>query len=86
MGFRVAYSGQAIIPYSGTTWIIADNESMDWTLDRYPETGDWELVAYNEDVYPHTVYLRFHVSDVANLTLPVVQPIEIEEIAEAEED
>lgn len=85
MGFRLAHSGQSVIPYTGSEWIIADNESLDWDTDNYPTGGAWELWAYNEDVYPHSLYLRFHVTELAvSSTAPDV-PIPIEPIGEAEE-
>lgn len=85
VGFRLAHSGQSVIPYTGTRWFIVDNAHLDWDLDNYP-TGDlWEFWAYNLDIYPHSIEVWFHVTEIpARLDSPG-QPIPIEPIGTAEE-
>lgn len=85
VGFRVAHSGQSVIPYSGSEWIVADNEYLDWDTDNYPVGNAWEVWAYNEDVYPHALYFRFHITEVVALA-PITQaPISIQALGEAED-
>lgn len=85
VGFRVAHSGQSVIPYTGVRWFVVDNAHLDWDLDNYP-TGDfWELWAYNTDVYEHSLEVWFHVTEIS-VSAPVQNtPIPIEPIGEAEE-
>lgn len=85
VGFRIAHSGQQVIPYTGAEWIIGDNEPLDWDMDNYPTGGAWELWAYNTDIYDHTLYLRFHVTEIPGQAVTPVAPIPIEPIGEAEE-
>jgi hypothetical protein len=83
VGFQVHYSGQSVIPYRGSTFIKGDDERFDWDLERYPERGDWELLAYNTDIYDHTLYLRFHVVDRMSAVPRSVPILDIVEIPEA---
>lgn len=85
VGFRIAHSGQSVIPYTGSVWVIADNELLDWDMDNYPIGSAWELWAYNIGVYDHTLHLRFHVSEIGNTSISPDVPIPIEPIGEAEE-
>lgn len=64
VGFQVRHSGQRVIPYRDNTWIVTDDERLDWTLSEYPTGGAWQVAAYNTDVYDHTLYLRFHVDEI----------------------
>lgn len=74
MGFRIAHSGQVVIPYSATTWIITDDEKLDWTLDGYPTGAAWSIVSYNTDIYDHTVYIRWFLDEIPD-PLPGAQPL-----------
>jgi hypothetical protein len=85
VGFRVAHSGQSVIPYTGDRWFITDNDKLDWDLDNYPTGGAWELWAYNLDVYDHAIYLWFHITETIAASPPVVTPVVIEPLATAED-
>jgi hypothetical protein len=61
MGFYLAYNGQQVIPFQSGQWITWDNHSEEYALDSYPSGGAWQLVQYNTGLYPHLVYLRFHL-------------------------
>lgn len=79
-GLRFYYSGEQIIPRSG--WIIGNDHHLDWPLTRYPERGDWSARAYNTDVFEHSFYLRFLLSDLgrdyaAPAPLQLVTPIRL---------
>lgn len=63
VGFRFVHSQQVIIPFSGTTWIVADDEKLEWPVEGYPTNDDWSVRAYNTDIYPHTLYIRFLVTE-----------------------
>lgn len=64
MGFKLAHSGQSVIPLSTDQWNIADGQRFDWPLRNFPTGNAWELWTYNTDVYDHTIYLWFHVTEV----------------------
>lgn len=65
MGFRIRHSGEPVIPYNRDNWIIADNEPIKWPLSGFPIGAAWDIQGYNTDVYDHTLYLRFLVSETA---------------------
>lgn len=66
LGFKVAHSGQAVIPPVRDVWNVVDNHRFDWDMQLYPWGGSWELWAYNTGAFAHSVYLWFHVSDVSD--------------------
>lgn len=63
VGFRLRHSGETVIPYDRAGWIVADNEVIKWPLEGYPSGEAWSLMAYNTDVYPHTIYIRIGVRE-----------------------
>ena len=85
VGFRVAHSGQSVLPYTGDRWFVVDDERLDWPIERFPTGGAWELWTYNLDVYAHAIQVWFHVTDIESLPLNRVTPVSIEPLAEAED-
>lgn len=69
VGFRFLHKGSQVIPYTGSTFIIADDRVIDWTLTDYPTADGWELQAYNIDVWDHTLYLEFEIDEIAVTTV-----------------
>lgn len=66
MGFVIAYAGVGIIPDTASTWLVMDNERWSFTVDDNPTGGQWEVIAYNTDVYDHSIYTRFHIDEFRN--------------------
>jgi hypothetical protein len=64
VGFAFVHSGQQVIPYTDGQWIVTDNESLVWPVEDYPTGDKWSVKAYNLDVYPHTLYCRFHLREI----------------------
>lgn len=60
MGFRVGAAGVAIIPAIPGSWIVTDNEPIDWPLHNYIDSGGWQVFGYNTGQYPHSIYLTFY--------------------------
>lgn len=58
-GIALALAQQQVIPFEDGTWIQADDESISLPLDDYPESGQWSALAFNDDVFAHSFYLRF---------------------------
>ena len=61
LGWALAAAGQAIIPWGGGTWIVADDEVITWTPEQTIESGAWQLLAWNTGTYDHTVYVTFEL-------------------------
>lgn len=51
-------NGQALLPTNGT-YIVTDDHADTWAVVNQPDSGQWEVTAYNTDIYQHTVYLDF---------------------------
>jgi len=64
MGFAFLHSGQQIIPFTTSQWIIADDDKLEWEVDQFPTGNKWSVKAYNTDVYPHSIYLRLHFQEL----------------------
>lgn len=59
LGWKLTMSnGQAVLPTNGQ-YIITDDKADVWTVINQPDSGKWEVTAYNTDIYDHTVYLDF---------------------------
>lgn len=68
MGFRILHSGDVVIPYDRSKWIIADNEVIKWPLEGYPTGRAWAIRTYNLDAYSHTLYIRILVDETPRAT------------------
>lgn len=67
-GWRIASSKQQVIPNNTGTWIIGDNEVFKRETVNYPNSGDFQFIAYNEDIYNHTFQVRFSIRETQKLT------------------
>lgn len=77
VGFALLHSGQQVIPFRVGDWIIADDETLDWTVESYPTGNKWSVRAYNLDIYPHTLYLRLHFREFGPAVVTPVEPLDI---------
>lgn len=68
VGFRIRHSSQTIIPENAANWIISDNEKISWPLEDFPVGNKWACMAYNTDVFDHTLYFRFHINETQRPT------------------
>lgn len=78
VGFSFWHSSRQIIPAVDGTWIITDNETIRWPLNKYSVQPNWSIQAYNLDVYPHTLYVRVLLDDSVTVTPMPVDLIAIE--------
>lgn len=62
-GLRITWGGTQIMPINAGQWIISNDEIFDWPADEEVTANGLSLTGYNTDIYPHTFYLRFQVSD-----------------------
>lgn len=73
MGFRLTSGGQQVLPQPNGSWIVGDNEVIEWQLEETIESGAWQLQAYNTGVYAHSVYVTFYL-DMPQRVVPPVGP------------
>lgn len=72
VGFSFWHSSRQVIPAIDGTWVITDDETIRWPLNKFSVQPNWTIRAYNLDVYPHTLYVRVLLDDSVNPTpLPV---------------
>lgn len=77
VGFKLAHSGQAVIPIQADIWNVADDTRFDWPLTNFPDGLAWELWTYNTDVYDHSIYLWFHVVELSLVDAVSAVPLSI---------
>lgn len=76
VGIQVRHSQQVIIPYAVNTFLVCDNEIIAWPVEGFPEANKWDVVGYNLGVFPHTIQIRWLITDVApTLSLAPLVPI-----------
>lgn len=59
VGFAIGTSGMPLVPAGPGVYLVANDQEIDWPLDNVPNSGSWQVFAYNTGNYPHTLYLTF---------------------------
>jgi hypothetical protein len=59
LGIALVSGGQQMLPEAAGTYLVMDDEAVEWPLDGQLETGAWQLRSYNTGRWDHTVYLTF---------------------------
>ena len=83
VGFALGLSGVAVIPIQIGQYIVTDNEVISWKLEQYPESGDWQLFAYNTGTFNHTLEVRFLLNAPQLVGPQQVQPIPASQLGSA---
>lgn len=84
VGFQITHSGSVIIPYNSATFIVTDNEHIEWDVENYPTGSAWGLRGYNLDVYAHSIFVRFLIRETGSTIVGQVPILDIQQIAPAE--
>lgn len=74
MGFSIGSSGNPVIPIDPGTFVVTDNERIEWPLERFWDSGSWEFFGYNLGQYDHSVYIEF-LCDLVPIAPPPVTPV-----------
>lgn len=69
-GVRVLQSRQQILPWANLSWISGDNYSRVFQVNAEIGADSLSVEAYNEDFNNHTFYLRFHLRDLSDSSIP----------------
>lgn len=72
-GLRITWGGTQLLPINAGTWIISDNEILDWPMNDEVTANGLSLTGYNTDIFPHTFYLRFTISERATSPVAGIQ-------------
>lgn len=78
VGFRFDHSNRQVIPKTDGTWIITDDETLEWPLQSYSVQPDWHIKAYNLDVYDHVLAVRTLLIDTAPPPVTIADLIPVE--------
>jgi len=73
-GIRIRSSRQQILPWGNNDWFIGDNYTNTFPVDSEIGASSISIQAYNEDVYDHTFYVRFHIRSLPTNGQDVVPP------------
>lgn len=65
MGFYITAGGSQFIPRTFGSFIFPDDDYLTWPVTNAINSGSWGLVAFNTDVWPHTIQVSFQVNEVA---------------------
>lgn len=74
MGWALTSAGAPVIPIQPKTFIITDNQAATWDLEGYLDSGNWQVTAYNNGVYDHSVYLTFELDMPGAAEIPAPPP------------
>lgn len=77
MGFLISMGDIPVLPLPAGTYIIANDQAGTWLLDDQPDSGAWQVTAYNTGSYPHSVFLTLYCDliDPAAELIPVFAPV-----------
>lgn len=76
LGFYIGNGGGQFIPEGIGEWITPNDVYLTFPVEGGPNNGNWDLVSYNQGNFAHTVYLFFHVNNLAaNVSVGVSAPI-----------
>lgn len=62
-GVKVLKNDVSIIPWGGSTFIVASGYQRQFPVNGHVNMGDMKIVAYNQGFYNHTFYLRATISN-----------------------
>jgi len=65
-GVRVRQSGQQILPFGSSSFIVADDYLRIFDINTEVGARSISVQSYNNDIYQHTHYLRFHIRDLSS--------------------
>ena len=83
-GIALAVAHQPCIPFNerltvgeSFDFIEGNDETPDWDLEGYPDSGAWSAFVYNTDTNPHKWQVRFVIGDVllpGGVAAPAITP------------
>jgi hypothetical protein len=83
-GLAILWSGAPFFPFTENSYLIGNNEKVPFPYGGEIAANGFTLAGYNTDIYPHSFYLRWQISDLgaalpvsiesAQTTPPITQP------------
>lgn len=80
VGLRLLLAHAQAFPTTQGSWLVGNDEKIDWSTAGYPNSGAWSVQGYNLSQYDHTIQVRYKVADFALSrnefeTQPVATPL-----------
>lgn len=76
VGIALGVGGTAVIPSNPGAYVFGNDEVIHWGLEGFPDTGAWQLLAYNVGTFQHAIQLRFLLSLVTQQQAQVFTAID----------
>lgn len=64
LGFAITAGGSQYIPRTMNAYVVPDDDYLVWPLANAINSGDWALLAYNTDIWPHLIQVGFQVNEL----------------------
>ena len=80
LGWRFLSSGVQVIPVNKGAWLIRDGADNGAVLAGLPDSGDWQVQAYNTGTLPHAIYVTYYASVIKPPPLPLPTPFGLDEL------
>lgn len=64
LSIQILLARQQVIPPVTGQFIVASGESLSWPLTDLLAVQQWSIRGVNTGTFSHTVYLRFHCSEI----------------------
>lgn len=75
VGIMLTFGGDQVLPNTAGAFILGNDVTLRYPMERYPTGGRWQLRAYNLGQYPHLVQVRYQVVDFGFTAAPLVEPL-----------
>lgn len=69
-GWRLSMGGVQVFPANIGAWIIANGEQDTWPVREMPDSGAWDITAYNTGNNAHQLFARFMVQVIGRRQAP----------------
>lgn len=74
-GLQVQWNGTTIVPYNTGAYLVGNNEEPVFPYGSEVTESGLQIAAFNTDVYEHSFFLRFQISDLtATPAVPFISP------------
>lgn len=70
VGFQIGARNVQIIPQAAGQFIVAEGGSGSFDLEGQHNTGDWSVIAYNTGLFPHNIYVTYHIRTLRPIPAP----------------
>lgn len=64
VGIGIGNSGVITIPFGNSSYIVTDDEDLQFPLDQAVESGAWTFFGYNTGQYQHTIKITFYLEPI----------------------